>query len=127
MCRKHEVFLQMWDMLKEAHFMVERYMVKENQMLMNLAHVSDMRHNRQLELLCHKTDGQKLADTREPRAIGLDKMHTPEEKIVLELNPVGNVFTGSNTHWSDGPSKFYVCVDIIGVRGLFNPERPEGG
>ena len=36
----------MGDVLKKIHLMIERNMIKENQMLMYLAHVADVRHNR---------------------------------------------------------------------------------
>jgi hypothetical protein len=47
----------MGDVLKKVHFVVECHTVKEHQVLMNLAHVANMRNDRQLELLCHQTDG----------------------------------------------------------------------
>ena len=43
----------MGNVLKKVDFIVESHMVNENQGLMELAHISDMRHDRQLELLCH--------------------------------------------------------------------------
>ena len=113
----------MWDVFEEMHFMVERNMIKEHQMLMNLAHVSDMRHDRQLELSCHQTNGQKFTNTGEPRAICLNKVQASVEQIILEHDPVRDVFSSSNTDRCDGASKFYVSVNIIGMSWLFNPER----
>jgi hypothetical protein len=117
------MILQMRDMLKKVLCMVERYVVEEHQMLMNLAHVADVRHHRQLEFLRHQADGQKLAHTCEPRAICLDKVHTTIPEVILEHDPVGDVFTGSNVNRRNGSSKFYVRMNVIRVRGLFNPER----
>src|ERR1700761_6734899 len=71
-------------------------MIEENQMLMNLPHVADMRHNRQLELLGHQTNCKKLADACKARAICLDKVNTAIKEIVLEYKPVWDVFAGGN-------------------------------
>src|SRR5271163_1237752 len=115
----------MWDVFKEIHLMVEGNVVEQDQMLMNLAHIPDMRHDRQLELPCHHAHGKKLAYAGEPRAVCLHKVHTAIEEIVFEQNSVRNVLTGGNTNRSDCAAEFYVCVDIVRMRGLFNPKRLE--
>jgi hypothetical protein len=45
----------------------------------------------------------------------------PGPRIILEHDPVGYVFTRSNSDRSDGASKFYVSMNIVRVRWLFNP------
>src|ERR1700719_3750319 len=100
----------MRDVLKKVHFMIERHMIKENLMLVNLPHVADMRHNRQLELLCHQTDCQELVHACESCAICLNKMDSTVKEVVLEHNSVGDVLTGSNTNRSADPRDF--CVGV---------------
>src|SRR5580658_1432982 len=96
-------------------------------MLVNLAHITDMRHNWQLKLSCHQTHRHELADACQSRAISLDIMHAATEEIVLEHDPVGDVLAGGYAYWRDGPSKPCMSVDVVRVRRLFNPKRSKRG
>ena len=41
----NEVFSQMRDMFEKDNFVAKRNMIEQHQMLMNLAHITDVRHD----------------------------------------------------------------------------------
>jgi|SRR5580658_2665948 hypothetical protein len=69
----------------------QRYSIEQNQVLMNLAHISHMWNNRHSILASEHTYGEKFAYPTQPRAIGLEKVHAASFQIILEDNTIGNV------------------------------------
>ena len=49
--------------------MAKPYVVEQNQVLMDLSHIADMRDHRNIKDPGQKTDGQELADSRDARAV----------------------------------------------------------
>src|SRR4051812_21437641 len=58
--RRLEILAQVRDIFQEQRLVPERNVVEEHQVLMNLAHVANMRHDRQSKLSRQKTDGDEL-------------------------------------------------------------------
>src|SRR5580692_9929790 len=104
------MFFQMRDMFQKHHLVVERNVIEEYEMLVQLAHVANVRNDRQAKLLGHQTDGEKLAHTREPGAIRLDEMHATIVEEVLEQDSVWNVFARCYFHRGDGTRELYVRI-----------------
>jgi len=71
-CGKHEVIAQMRNMLEELDFMPQGDVVEQNQMLMDLTHVSHMRKQRKAEFPGQNADRKKFANASEPGAVCLD-------------------------------------------------------
>src|SRR5579863_5205160 len=99
----------MRDVFQKHYLMAERDVIEEYEMLVQLAHVANVRNDRQAKLLGHQTDGEKLAHTSEPGAIRLDEMHTTIVKEVLEEDSVWDVFTCCYLDWGNGMRKLCVC------------------
>ena len=104
------MFFKMRDVFQEHYLVAKRNVIEEYEMLVQLAHVANVRNDRQAKLLGHQTDSEKLAHTREPGAIRLDEMHATVVEEVLEEDPVRNVFTRCYFHWGDGMRE--LCVRI---------------
>ena len=62
---------QMGNVLKKLDLVSQRYVIEQNQMLMQLSHVTNMRHHRKTQFLCQKTHGEELAHSGKPCAIRL--------------------------------------------------------
>lgn len=63
----------MRDVLQKLGLQSQPDMVEENEVLMHLSHVSDVRYYRKIEDLREEADGQKFADSRDSCAIYLEK------------------------------------------------------
>src|SRR6202011_4801821 len=88
-CGKDKVILEMWDVLEEDRVVIERDVIEEHQMLMQLAHVAYVGHDRQSEFLRHQAYGEKLAHASKPGAIGLDEVQASVVEEVFKENAVG--------------------------------------
>src|SRR5271169_5444697 len=91
-------------------------------MLVQLPHVSNVGNNGQAKLLCHETDGKKLAHPGQPSAVRLNEMHSSVLKEVLEEDAVRDVFAGGNSYRCDRKRELGVRMHIVRVSGLLNPE-----
>src|SRR5690242_12193347 len=94
--RMDEVRPEVRNVLEKLCFQPKTNMVEENQMLMDLAHIADMRHDWKLEDFGKKADGQELADTSNSRAINLDERERLRFHEVLELDSICNVLSGGD-------------------------------
>jgi hypothetical protein len=63
----------MRNVLKEFSLESQPNMVEEDQVLMDLAHVADVRHDRKVKDLREEADRQELADAGDSGAVNLDK------------------------------------------------------
>ena len=79
-----EVTSKMRNVLKELYFESQLDMVEENQVLMQLSHVTNVRHYGKIEDLREETDSKELADTPNSRAIHLNERQRPGLHEVLE-------------------------------------------
>ena len=68
-----EVIFEVGDVLQECHFVIERDVVEEHEMLVHLAHVPDMGNHWQVEELRHEADSQEFADSRDASAVHLNE------------------------------------------------------
>src|SRR5882757_9459273 len=95
-----EVTPKMRNVLKELYFEAQPDMVEENQVLMQLSHVTNVRHHGKTEDPREKTDSKELADTPNSRAIDLNERQRLGLHEVLEQNTVCDMLTGSDLHWA---------------------------
>src|ERR1700749_1994714 len=121
----HEVLTKVRNVLEECHFVIERYVVEQHQMLMHLSHVTDVRNNGPIEDLCHEAHSEKFADARNSGAVDLNEGESRCFEEVLEKYPIGDVLASGYLHRSDGFRKFDMCKKIIRMGGFLDPERIE--
>jgi hypothetical protein len=74
----------MGDVLEEEPFMPHPDVIKQDQMLVYLAHVADVWCNGEAEVACEEANGQKLADAAYPDAICLDIMTRVHLQVIFE-------------------------------------------
>ena len=60
--RMHEMFLQMWNVFQKNDVVAHRHMIKQHEMLVQLPHVSDMRHDRHTGFTAQQAYRDKFAD-----------------------------------------------------------------
>ena len=113
--------LQMRNVLKKHDFMIERNAIEEHEMLMNLAHVAHVWHDRQIELFGHDTYSQEFADSAEAGAVCLHKIHSSIEEIILEYDPVRDMLSRRDANRREGARKLGMGVNVIRMRRLFDP------
>jgi hypothetical protein len=74
----------MRDVFEKYDLVAEGNVIEEHEMLVQLAHVANVRNHRQTKLLCHQADGEKFAYASEPGAIRLNEMHTTVMEEILK-------------------------------------------
>ena len=87
---------KMWNVFQECGLVAKPYVVEQNQVLMDLSHIADMRDHRNIKDPGQKTDGQELADSRDARAVDLDKRECPRLQEILEQDTIRNMLAGSD-------------------------------
>src|ERR1700760_4818203 len=97
----NEVRSEVRDVLKKLCLEPEANMVEEHQVLMHLAHITDMRHNRKIENLRQKAHSEELAHTRDSRTVDLDERKRIGFHEVLEQDAVRYVLPGRNLNGAD--------------------------
>lgn len=65
---------EMGNVFEEEPVMTHPDVIKQDQMLVDLAHIADVWCNGEAEVPCEEANGQKLTDAAYPYAICLDKM-----------------------------------------------------
>src|SRR5882757_3779612 len=95
-----EVTSKMRNVLKELYFEPQPDMVEENQVLMQLSHVANVRHHGKIEDLREETDSKELADAPNSRAIDLNERQRLCLHEVLEQDAVCDMLAGSDLHWA---------------------------
>ena len=86
---------------EEQYLVSQRDMIKEHQMLMNLAHVSHVGDDRQSKFSREQAYCQELGDACKPGAIGLDKMQRPSPHHIFKKNAVGDMFAKRDSSGCD--------------------------
>src|SRR5262249_1298237 len=64
----------------------------------------------------------KFADSRQTRAVSLNKAQCTGLQKILKQHAVGNVFPSRNLYRSNFTGENNVCVNVIGVGRLFQPQ-----
>ena len=122
----NKVFAQVRDMFKKNNFVAERDVVEEDEMLMKLAHVADVRHDGNAKFARKQTDGDKLADSRHAHSVHLDESGAFRLQIIFENDAVGNVLAQSEFGRRNGVGKCFVAEHIVWMRRFFNPKWIDG-
>jgi hypothetical protein len=65
----HKVLAQMRDVFEKDNLVADRDTIEQNQMLMQLPHIADMRHDRNAKLAAEQAHNQKLAHPGHPQRI----------------------------------------------------------
>ena len=72
--RVHKVVSEMGYVFEKEPFMSHPDVIKQDQMLVDLAHIADVWCNGEAEVPCEQADRQKLTDAAYPDTICLDIM-----------------------------------------------------
>lgn len=91
----------MGDVFEEQGRMSKRDVIKQNEMLMDLAHVTDMWYDGQPILSRQQTHSYEFRDASEPRAVRLNEMHCRASHEIPKDDAVGDMFTQCQAHWTD--------------------------
>ena len=113
----------MWDALEEYRFVSHGNVIEQNQMLVNLSHVTDVRNHSQAELSRQQAHRKELGNPRHPRAVDLHDLHRLRLHEVLKHDSVGNVLAQCNRDWLDRVGKRAVRPNIVRMRGFFYEVR----
>jgi len=120
-----EVGPEVRDMLEKFSLKSEANVVEENQMLMHLAHVTNVGHDWEVEDLCEEAHSEELAHARNSRAVDLDERQRIGFHEVLEQHPICDVLAGGNLERADGTRQLHMGLDVIRVCRFFDPVRAE--
>ena len=82
---------QMRDVFQENRFVTQRDMIKQDQVLMDLPHIANMRHHRNTVFPRQQADCNELADATEPHTIGLQESRRVRLQIILENHLIGHM------------------------------------
>src|SRR6266850_1289700 len=120
--RMDEMFSQMGDMLKKDNLMPERDVVEQNEVLVKLTHVTNMRNYRNAKFLAQQTDGNKFAHSGDSHRVHLDVSHAPGLQVILENDPVRNMFAKGQLRRRERLGQCLVAEHVIRMRRLFDPK-----
>ena len=123
----HEVLAEVRDVFKQKRLVREGDVVKKDQVLVDLTHVADVRHNRLPELLRQQADREELADPGHACDVHLHEVHGLGLQQVLEDDAVGHGLASGDTHGRYRSGQLAVSEDVVGVRGFLDPVGIHGG
>ena len=89
---KLKIFPEVGDVFEEHLLKADRYVIKENKVLVNLAHVPDVRNHLESKLFRHQANQNKLIHSSYPCAVDLAELHRIGLHEILEQDCMGNVF-----------------------------------
>lgn len=93
----------MGDVFQENRFVAQGDVVEEDQMLVELSHVSHVGYDRNTEFSGQQTDDEKLADPGYSHGIDLADSHGAALEVVFEDNAVGDMLAGRHFDRRDLP------------------------
>ena len=96
-------------------------MIEQHQMLVNLSHITDVRHDADGKLCCHDGDGEILADASQASAICLNDSHRPGLKEILPKNAIRNRLPNGDGNRGQHSRQRLMPQNVIGLGGFFNP------
>ena len=103
--------------------MAECDVVEQNEMLMKLAHVADVRHHGHAKFAAKQADGEKFAHARDAHGVHLNEPRALGLQIVFENDAIRNMFAKRELRRRNRVGERFVAKDIVGMRRLFNPKR----
>ena len=121
-----KMFLQMRNVFEKNHVMPERDVIEQHQMLVQLAHVANMRNDRHAKFAAQQADGDKFAHARHPHRVHLNEAGAFRLQIIFENDAVGNMLAQRELGRRDRIRQSFVAEHIVGMRGFLNPERIDG-
>lgn len=83
---------QMRDMLEKDNFVTERDVIEQNEVLVKLTHVTNVRNYRNAKFPAEQADGNEFTDASDSHRVHLDESRAPGLQVILENDPVRNVF-----------------------------------
>ena len=109
--------------LQKYRFVSHGDLIEQNQMLVNLSHVTHMRNDRQPELSRQQAHREKLRNSRNPRAVHLHNLNRIRLHEVLKHDSVWNVLTQRDRDWLDRFGECAMRSDIVGMCWFFHEVR----
>ena len=101
LCRIDEMCSEMRNVFKKLCLESEANMIEENQVLMHLAHITHVGHDRKVEDLREEADGEELAHACDSRTVNLDEGKGFGFHEVLEQDPVRDVLACGDLNRAD--------------------------
>ena len=117
----NEMAGQMWDVFEEQRLVTECNVIEQHEVLMQLPHIAHVRYNRQPHCPRKKAYCEELRYSREPGAVCLHIMNSTGLQEIFEQNAIGNVLAGRKFYRGYFARQSDMRVNVIRVRGLFNP------
>ena len=117
------MFSQMRDVLQEQGFVLQADVVAQDEVLVNLAHVADMRHNRYAKIFALQAQGQKLADARDAYLVDLNVSGALRKKVVFKDHPVRHVLADRKVDGRYRLGQRPMAEDVVCVCGFLDPKR----
>ena len=121
--RIHEVRLEVRDALEKYRFVSHGNVIEQNQMLVNLSHVPDVRNHSQPELSSQQAHRQELGNARNPGAVHLHDLYRLGMHEVLKHDSVGDVLAQRNRNWLDRFCDCAVRSNIVWMCWFFHEVR----
>jgi len=87
----NKMLLQMRNMFEEQRLMPHGDMIEQDQMLVQLPHITHVRNYRYPVFAAKQTDGDEFAHPSDPYGVYLYESRTAGLQIVLEYDPVRHV------------------------------------
>src|SRR5580704_18898854 len=116
----------MWNVFEKYDFVTQRNAIEQDEMLMQLAHIPDVRHDRYAKLPAQQADGDEFAYARDSHRVHLDKRGALCLQIILEDHAIRNMLAHCQFERSDSLGKRLVSKNVVGMRRLFDPEKIDG-
>ena len=117
------MFPQMWNVFEKYYFVTQRDAIEEHEMLMQLAHIPNMRHDRNAKFTAQQAHGKELAYSCDSRRVHLDKRSTLCLKIILEDHSIWNMFAHRQFERRNRFGKRFVSENVVRMRRFFDPKR----
>src|SRR5438046_5769878 len=83
-----EMLPQMRDMLEKDNFVTERDVIEQNEVLVKLTHVTNVRNDRNAKFPAEQADGDKFAHSGDSHRVHLDESRAAGLQVVLENDSV---------------------------------------
>jgi len=104
----HEVFTQMRNVFEEDNFVPQRDMIKQDQVLMQLAHIANVGNDRHPKLPAQQTHGNEFTHARHTHRVHLNETRATRLQIILKHNAIRDVFAKGEPGRCDGIGERFV-------------------
>src|SRR5690349_18105419 len=105
----------MWNIFQKQSGETQRDMVEQNQVLVNLPHVSNVGYNGNPKLAREQTHRDKLADPADARAIRLNNARRACLKEVLKQHPMRNMLANRHADSRISPRQRLMRQHVVGM------------